>query len=592
LTVVDLSDAWAPSVLSEQADLGDKGRQPYRATYVALANERLGQGPEWDRARKDRYLELYGIFPSFTVLRARLLDDERHRCHEAVDDAELSRVTQPIEPWRDLALQQSDKAFARTLRNKLEAQRKHRKLGSIDELKNDPYLKTAYAQHQRVGTLVEAIGQAQAHLRCDGLVSARVEPGILDHASADGLRAFQRKQMIVSWLLDDETRRALTTDSRELDFRAILRALRERVVDASGLLEDGSARGESAQVVGRVLDTEAFRSAEGRGALPEGAPDLIGAATDAAARALGWTSPQAARAFFEAASAEVTSKLVVALKLPPRPSYHAREMALRAEIDRGDVWYDFPYTKTGELRSHAVERRPTIVLYAKDGQREVALMRWPTTIGGWKPERLGPRRLGVVYKESPEGPRVWRDIVVSPVWVPPESAPKRDLVRPRPGGGWAVNQDVFGPGYASAYGLAMLVHHRVAKIKNDKDPLKDEGIRTHGSVSYDSIHRGTSHGCHRLHNHMALRLTAFLLGHRKHTRHGSMELDYGRRFGWEGKDMLLRFDSRGYRFELDPPIEVAVLRGRVMGQQLTAIDSAKPLPDKMLERFKQERFEE
>ena len=46
------------------------------------------------------------------------------------------------------------------------------------------------------------------------------------------------------------------------------------------------------------------------------------------------------------------------------------------------------------------------------------------------------------------------------------------------------------------------------------------------------------------------------------------------------------------RSELDPPIQVDVLRGRVMGKQLAAIDDAKPLPEKMLERFKQERFEE
>ncbi|MEJ7733251.1 MAG: L,D-transpeptidase family protein [Polyangiaceae bacterium] len=592
MTVIDLADDWTPVLFSEDAALGERGAPPYRSTFVALANEKWGDGPEWDRARSDRYLELYGIFPSLAVVRTRLADDARHRCHEAVSDAALVELDQVIEPWRDLAAQRSDKGFARTLRAKLEAERKRRDLESIEQLADDPYFKATWGHHQRVGKRVEAIVAAQEHLRCEGLLSDKAERGVFDYGSTQALRAFQRKHMIVSWRLDAETQAALVADSHELDFRAALRVLRERIVDATGMLEDGSARAESGQVVGRMLDAEAFRSAEGRGALENGAPDRIAAATDAAARALGWTSPEALRAFFDGAGPEGTAHLHVAVKLPAPPRYLGKDMALRAEIDRGDVWYEPPFGRTGDVQSHPVARRPTLTLYAKDGDREVALMRWPTTIGGWKPERLGPRRMAMVYKESPEGPRVWRDVIVAPVWIPPDSAPKRDLVRPRPGGGWAVNQDVFGPGYASAYGLVMLVHHRVAKIKNDKDPLKDEGIRTHGSVSYDSIHQGSSHGCHRLHNHMALRLGAFLVSHRHTERHGAIELGYGRRFAWEGKEMRLSFDSRGYRFELDPPVQVDVLRGRVMGSQLAPSQDSRPLPDKLAARFKQEQFED
>ena len=51
--------------------------------------------------------------------------------------------------------------------------------------------------------------------------------------------------------IDLETRTALLGDSREQDFRALLRALRERVVDATGLLEDGSALGVQGEVQGR-----------------------------------------------------------------------------------------------------------------------------------------------------------------------------------------------------------------------------------------------------------------------------------------------------------------------------------------------------
>ena len=605
LTVLDLSDDWAPSIFDEAPELGDRGAQPYKETLVALANERLGDGPEFDRAKDDRYFELYGIFPSIAVVRGRLVDDDRHRCHAAVDDTALERLTREVDPWRDLAKQRSDRAFARTLSRKLEAEVRRRGLASIDALEGDAIFGTTLEQHRRVGTTVEAIAAAQAHLRCDGLLSKRAEDRVIDAATGRALRAFQRKHMIVAWQLDDDTRRALAEDSRELDFRALLRVLRERVADAAGLIEDGAAVGRPGEVVGRVLDASAFRgpasrdavgaepakSAEPAAPIDGGAPDRLAEATDAAARALGWTSPEAARAFLDVAGPEGTRALRVAVKLPAPPRYHGEAMDLHAVIDRGDVWYDFPYGKHGEPRAQPVEHRPSLVLYAKDGDRDVALLRWPTTIGGWKPERLGKKKLGMVYKESPAGERVWRDIIASPAWIPPDTAPRRDLVRQRPDGSWAVKQDAFGPGYASAYGLAMLVHHRVAQIKNVADPLRDQGIRTHGSVSYDSIHTGTSHGCHRLHNHMALRLADFLLRHRAHVRHGAMPLDYGRTFPWEGKSMRLHFESRGFRFELTPPVPVEVLPGRLMGRT-TPILEPMPLPDELADRFSQELFED
>ena len=77
-------------------------------------------------------------------------------------------------------------------------------------------------------------------------------------------------------------------DSRELDFRLALRILRERVVDATGLVEDGTAGAGPQPILGRWLDPAAMRGARGNERpLANAAPDLIGAATEAAARQLG-----------------------------------------------------------------------------------------------------------------------------------------------------------------------------------------------------------------------------------------------------------------------------------------------------------------
>ncbi len=547
-TVVDLSDEWTPLLF---APSGDDPGPAYRKTFIALANERLGDGPEWDRPKADRFLELYGIFPTPRVMASRLADEERHRCHDAVDDDGLEKLERDVDPWSDRD------------RQRFEAAKKQ-------------------------GPRYRAIAAMQRHLQCEGLMKKPLVAGAFDVATTDALRAFQRKHMIVSYALDAETRAALALDSRELDLRGLLRVLRERVADATGLIEDGSALGLQSGVADRMLDTGVFRAAESDLLDVDGAPDLVAEATNAAATALGWTSPEGAAAFFRALGPGSYGSLRVALRLPAPPAYHSAEMDLRAEIDRGDVWYDPPFGAKGLPRAQPIEHRPTITLYAKHGDREITLVRWPTTIGGWKPERMQPKEISLVYKHSPPGPRIWRELFAAPAWIPPESAPKRDLVRMRPDGSWATKDDLFGPGYASAYGLTLLVHNQRQR-RGDKEP-GDQGIRTHGSVSYESILRGQSHGCHRLFNHQALRLTSFLLAHRKHERKGPDVLGYGRSFEWERKKLKLSFESRGYRFVLDPPVPVEVLPGRIMGKDLVP-PGPQPLPKSMLKKFRQELFE-
>jgi hypothetical protein len=97
LTILDLSDDWVPLVFRDPDNLV-QWPQPYRGTYVALANEEYPPGPEGDRARHDAFLELYGIFPSFRVLAERLLEEERHQCHAAVDPAPLQALATTLQP--------------------------------------------------------------------------------------------------------------------------------------------------------------------------------------------------------------------------------------------------------------------------------------------------------------------------------------------------------------------------------------------------------------------------------------------------------------------------------------------------------------
>ena len=506
VTVVNLADDWAPGVFGEPQD------QPaaYRARFVALANERFDEGTDGKSTSRDRYFELFGIFPSFGTIRARLLDEQRHDCHAAVDDAALRS------------------------------------------------LKTTLGAGAAAPSQSAAIAAAQAHLRCERMLVGE-RPGVFDAPTRVALQLYQRRHMLPSpGTLDRETRQTLTTGSRELDFRTLLRALRERVVDATGLIEDGSARNAPEPILGRWIESEEYRTplrpAPGDG----GAPDLIARATEAAAVALGWTTPESAA---DALAHERPAR--AALRLPSVPDYHGPAMRLRAEIDRGDVWTSFPLDAEGRRRPSPARRRACLTLFALTPGGEVPLVRWPTTIGAWKPEKGDGDDEVLRYKPSPTGRWYWRDVIAGPAWLPPPTTPDRELVQRRAQGDWAADTDAIGPGYRSAFGLAALLHQRPVP-SHGETAYFDFGIRTHGSGNYRSVLRGTSHGCHRLFNHLALRLGSFVLAHADHEAEGEMVEHFSRALHWKGHTFRLRVHSRGYLYRLKDPIPVDVLPGRIV----------------------------
>lgn len=577
LTVLELSDGFAPGVFSENLE-AEVGQQPYRAAYLALADERLRQLPR--HIAREKYLELYGIFPTFRVLQERLTDAERHACHAEIDDTPFESLPDTIRPWS--ADQSSQRRRARGLRyleSRLERAKQSRGLTSIDELADDRQYGRMYERFVEDRAVVNVITATQKHLVCDGLLRRRYSEGVFDWPTIGALRDYQQMTVVVSpGHIDGPTGEAMSLSSSESDFRAVLRTLRERVVSATGLLEDGTARQEFGTILGRAIDPPQFQADAGRSPLDNGAPDLVSAATEAAARALGWTAPESFVSFYEALGDEGTTQLRVAVRLPALPGYHGAHMELRAEIDRGDVWYEYPYTGRGGHRGHQLEQRPTLTLYVSDGDSEIALVRWPTTIGGWKPESLPDGGVGLRYKESPPGERIWRDVIASPAWLPPPGTPDDELVRGPQGGPYRGRFELFGPSYRSAYGLTMVMHHKVIEPDEEGEEPRyvDEGIRAHGSVSYNSILRGTSHGCHRLYNHLAVRLSSFLLAHRNHERRGYMPARYLRTVTMERteegepldpQEIEIRLRTRGYRFELTPPVRVEVLEGRIRGHR-------------------------
>lgn len=232
------------------------------------------------------------------------------------------------------------------------------------------------------------------------------------------------------------------------------------------------------------------------------------------------------------------------------------------EIDRGDVWYDPPFDADGDESRHRIERQPVFILYAIHEGREIPLVRWKTTIGGWRREVGDEGDVALRYKESPVGSRTIRRMVVAPAWLPPPTTPDDELMRRAPDGRWVANRTLMERGWGSAFGMVMLEHER----DGEGGPV-DEGIRTHGTAEVRSVLGGYSHGCHRLLSHLANRLAGFLLAHRDHERKGLEEVAYERRLEHEGDVDELVIRERGYVYELDPPLTIEVLPGRIRGER-------------------------
>jgi hypothetical protein len=560
-TLIDLRDDWTPTIFAEEhAPDGTLLPNRYRRVFIGLANDKVDSDGEALPEGEKNYLELYGIFPSLSVLRERFERDTSQPCHDQESVAVIDAV-ESVTYVPPKNMQRDAQRIARTTAE-LEKLRKKAKLATLDELAAaQPAQAAKVALVQKRAAEKAAMTAVEKRLTCEGLLSAKSKhkAGVYDDAMQLAVRRFQQKHMIYEAnFLRKKTVDALARPLVDNDYDGLVRALRERVVSAAGVIEDGT--GGTQKVPAR---------------------NLVEDYTKTAIEQLGLTTAQAAIAFFERHPAEDFKTLRAAVKLPPRPAYYSPNMDLSIVVDRGDVWYDLPFGPDGHFRPHPRQRYPNLTLYTTYNGQRIPLARWRTTIGGWRAEQASDGYEYFRYKGSDVGPRVIRQIVSGPVWIAPESTPIRSLVKGKVVNGRPakiVNYDELGPGYLSAYGL--VAGYFVQPGVNGR-PDFDNGVRAHGSSDYLSIYsaNGFSHGCHRLPNHIAVRMYSFILGHRNKSIVGDQPMNFSRQF-LQGETVYdIRIPSRGYLYQLDPPLPVNVLEGRIKGAQKTPIEGYVPKPD-------------
>lgn len=581
--VLDLGEEWTPYLFTEH-DEGDNGgdgaTEPvphaYRGTYLALARGEHPDDHHGRRAQRDKYLELYGIMPTLGLLRERFRQVNELECTSELDLSALEEFDGFIRYTNNRAARNRARSYAVT-RNQVTAIMERQGVESADEIETEglePREQRNVREYIERAPRVEAVRAAQQRLECEGYFEGKGEwiHGQLDWATHEALAEFERRHRVYGWgYIGRETLVALRESPAELERRAVVRILTERAVHSLGIIEDGSAQIDPEQV-------PTFTGADGQ---EHEVPNLEAQLEETVVQAFGLDTPEAALDFLEGLGDLPPGEARrVAFRAPELPEYYSDDMELSVVIDRGDVWYEFPYDEEGHERSQPLARRPRLNVYVEYNGQNIRLARFGTTIGGWRSEQI-EGSIWWRYKNSPVGERVWSQIVSAPVWMPPESTPSRDLIHRVPGrsgqDAYRVNYHETGPSYASAYGLVAAYHRMYSENDDGTVRLRgDEGIRTHGSVDYMSIMRRHSHGCHRLHNHMAVRMMSFMLAHRPHARVGHQATAFHRNIEHEGFNYSLDIERGGYVFQLERPIHVRVLEGRIRGNRATPIEQ--PLP--------------
>ena len=355
------------------------------------------------------------------------------------------------------------------------------------------------------------------------------------------------------------TLEALARSPLDNAFLALRRVLTERAADAGGFLEDGS--------VGAPAPSRARRRPP--------VPDLVGEATAALMAPAGGRHARAALAFFRRRQpaglrlAAGGGALPRAARLLRRAHGPVRRRS--TEATSGTTSRSTPRASACPSRARATRRSRCTCAWR--GRRRVPLVRWRTTIGSWRNELAADGQEYLRYKDSDVGPRVWRHVVAAPVWVPYRSSPLGGMVKEK----W-VN-GALGPGDQLRRGRPRLP---VGLRPGGRHPRRAAAARRRGRL----LRQRHPHPRH-LRLHLAARPlfarlspaaeqpggAAVLVRHPPPATPGAgpaWRWISGARFWWRGEVFDLRLPTRGFYFELDPPLPVETLPGTIKGQAAKA----------------------
>jgi hypothetical protein len=572
-TIVDLTNQWVPKILTERFD--EEGAlipNNYRSVFRGLANDRIDADGSPMRNEELNFLEVFGVPPSLGIIAGRTLADMSKACLKDIDYDLLGEFEFiPVTKWDK---RRQKRRLRKRSKRLASFKKEHGDLALDEVLKRDPAIARIMKENAAAPREKEAFLSIEKRMYCDNHVRKRFrhKKGRRDDGFQKAVRRFQRKHKLYVWgILEEDTLAALSKDPVVLNRAAFVRALRERVIAATGVIEDGTSKSGSEPI--DYLSSDGTRKP---------LRNVVDEFINAAVTGLGIQTTEAYQSFIERHGQAAFESLRLGVIFPELPEYYSEHMDVSLIVDRGSVWYDFPYNQKGRKRNQRRKRLPMLKLMLTYQGETFPLTQWRTTIGGWAEEQSENGYVYLKYKMSDVGKRVIRKIVAAPTWRPPNTTPISTLVKRKwvnGKGQRVVSYNDLGPGYLSAFGI--VAGYFVIPGKNGR-PDWDKGIRAHGSSNYMSIisKKGFSHGCHRLQNDRAIRLYGFLLSRRIHRVFGEMEQPFRRMYLHKDEAYEMYLPSQGFKYELEPPIDVEVLEGRIEGKVEEPIEDLMEIPGK------------
>ena len=196
-TLVDLSRRLDAVHLRRQTTAdGQPLPNRYRRIFLGLANDQLDEDGEPLEPGGKNYLELYGIPPSLSVVRARFVEDEQHPCHDQ-ESAEAIEAVETVTYVAPTDIKKDERRLAK-VREELEKARRKARVATIEELaEKQPALAPKVKTLARRAAEKPAMAAVEQRLTCEGLLPASKHiTGIYDDAMRLAVRRFQQKHMI------------------------------------------------------------------------------------------------------------------------------------------------------------------------------------------------------------------------------------------------------------------------------------------------------------------------------------------------------------------------------------------------------------
>lgn len=193
--LLELGESWTPYLFTERSgDAEERIPHAYRETYLALARGELPDDHHGARARRDKYLELYGIMPTLGLLRQRFRAVRDLECREAIDLAPLRAFDGFVAYESNAAARRQATTFAvleRQVAALVAAQRVESE-AELDEARLDDRERRTLRDYRNLRPRVMAIRAAQARLACEGYFEGKGDyvRGALDWATHEALAEF------------------------------------------------------------------------------------------------------------------------------------------------------------------------------------------------------------------------------------------------------------------------------------------------------------------------------------------------------------------------------------------------------------------